>query len=87
MTLRDGLFKRALWAARIAAPDLEARSSAHSFGWIRLSPSRAFLTASLVAALRLGSSAAFGQIVEMPIAEDPVALDSGAVSGKVCRPA
>jgi hypothetical protein len=66
-----------------AAPDPAARSSAHSFGWIRPSASRAFLTASLVAALRLGSSVAFGQIVESPIAEDPVVLDSSVVSGKV----
>ena len=77
------LFKRALSAARIAAPIPEARSSRPWFCQRRLSPEQAFLIASFVAAFWLGPSAALGQIVERPISHDPVALDSGAVSGKV----
>ena len=83
MSLGDGLFKRALSAARIAAPIPEARSSRPWFCQRRLSPEQAFLIASFVAAFWLGPSAALGQIVERPISHDPVALDSGAVSGKV----
>ena len=48
-----------------------------------LSKRTIWATASFVATLWLGSSALLGQIVETPIADDPVALDSGAVTGKV----
>ena len=44
---------------------------------------RASSIAAIMTTLSLATSAAFGQIVETPIPEDPIAIDSGAVTGKV----
>ena len=44
---------------------------------------RALSIAAIISTLWLAASAAFGQIVETPIPEDPIAIDSGAVTGKV----
>src|ERR1700685_1513341 len=44
---------------------------------------RPIAASAFVAALLLATAPALGQIVDTPIAEDPIAIASGAVSGKV----
>jgi hypothetical protein len=61
-----------------AAKRMHARSRARS-----AAAGRASSIAATMTTLWLGASAAFGQIVETPIPEDPIAIDSGAVTGKV----
>jgi hypothetical protein len=74
--------KEALSNVRAAAPQVDKGACVRSSGpwWLRAGGTA--VTLALLATLWLEPPAA-AQIVETPIAEDPIAIDSGTVSGKL----